>query len=178
MKINLEQLEEMQVELFKKQCDLDIQKAMVKHFIKKEKAKQLTLTDVVVTFCRCKEKTKAYIDQKIRSLSGFNRYWFEVLQSGELKGDNQCLILVWSEASFISTHDMMRGWKDYERGQKQYAPRQERDFHSALKRLCPSASKDRHVASGNQKRGYQLPSLPDARTDFTKAMGEEVQWDD
>ena len=47
MKVNLEQLEEMQKELFKKQCDLDIQKAMVKHFIDKGKAKQLTLTDVV-----------------------------------------------------------------------------------------------------------------------------------
>ena len=46
MKVNLEQLEEMQKELFKQQCDLDIQKAMVKHFIKKEKDKQLTLTDV------------------------------------------------------------------------------------------------------------------------------------
>ena len=46
MKAILEQLEEMQKELFKQQCDLDIQKAMVKHFIKKEKAEQLTLTDV------------------------------------------------------------------------------------------------------------------------------------
>jgi hypothetical protein len=55
MKINLEQLEEMQVELFKKQCDLDIQKAMVKHFIKKEKAKQLTLTDVVRCVCKIPE---------------------------------------------------------------------------------------------------------------------------
>ena len=55
MKINLEQLEEMQVELFKKQCDLDIQKAMVKHFIKKEKAKQLTLTDVVRCVCKTPE---------------------------------------------------------------------------------------------------------------------------
>ena len=44
MKVNLEQLEEMQKELFRQQCDLDIQKAMVKHFIKKEKDKQLTLT--------------------------------------------------------------------------------------------------------------------------------------
>jgi len=40
MKINLEQLEEMQKELFNKQCDLDIQKAMVRHFIKKEKDNQ------------------------------------------------------------------------------------------------------------------------------------------
>jgi hypothetical protein len=46
MKVNLEQLEEMQKELFRQQCDLDIQKAMVNHFIKKKKAEQLTLTDV------------------------------------------------------------------------------------------------------------------------------------
>ena len=58
MEANLEQLEEMQKELFRQQCDLDIQKAMVKHFIRKEKEKQLTLTDVgscqfeaYATFC-------------------------------------------------------------------------------------------------------------------------------
>ena len=51
MKVNLEQLEEMQKELFRQQCDLDIQKAMVKHFIKKKQVKQLTLTDVVSTSC-------------------------------------------------------------------------------------------------------------------------------
>ena len=49
MKANLQQLEEMQKELFRQQCDLDIQKAMVKHFIKKKQAKQLTLTDVVAS---------------------------------------------------------------------------------------------------------------------------------
>ena len=48
--VSLEQLEEMKKELFKQQCDLDIQKAMVKHFIKKKKAEQLTLTDVVKSF--------------------------------------------------------------------------------------------------------------------------------
>ena len=53
MKANLEQLEEMQKQLFNKQCYLDIQKAMVKHFIKNEKAKQLTLTDVGIMLCKC-----------------------------------------------------------------------------------------------------------------------------
>ena len=46
MEVNLEQLEEMQKELFRQQCDLDIQKAMVKHFIKEKQAEQLNLTDV------------------------------------------------------------------------------------------------------------------------------------
>ena len=53
MKANLKQLEEIQKELFKQQCDLDIHKAMVKHFIKKEKAKQLTLNDVVSSASKC-----------------------------------------------------------------------------------------------------------------------------
>lgn len=38
MKIDLEQLREMKLELFNRQCDLDIQKAMAKHFIKKKEA--------------------------------------------------------------------------------------------------------------------------------------------
>ena len=47
MKADLEQLEKMQEDLFRQQCDLDIQKAMVKHFIKKKEDELLNLTDVV-----------------------------------------------------------------------------------------------------------------------------------
>jgi hypothetical protein len=47
MKSNLRQLEEMQKELFRQQCDLDIQKAMVNHFIKKKK--------LAINFNRCCE---------------------------------------------------------------------------------------------------------------------------
>ena len=50
MKADLEQLEKMQEDLFRQQCDLDIQKAMVKHFIKKKEDELLTLTDVVSTY--------------------------------------------------------------------------------------------------------------------------------
>ena len=47
MKADLEQLEKMKEDLFRQQCDLDIQKAMLKHFIKKKKDEQLTLNGVV-----------------------------------------------------------------------------------------------------------------------------------
>jgi len=56
-KINLEQLEEMQKELFKQQCDLDIQKAFVKHFIKKKQSEQLTIPVVVEPFFCLKKPT-------------------------------------------------------------------------------------------------------------------------
>ena len=61
MKANLKQLEEIQKELFKQQCDLDIHKAMVKHFIKKKRAEQLTLTDVSSMFS-AKQMEQAYND--------------------------------------------------------------------------------------------------------------------
>jgi peptidoglycan hydrolase CwlO-like protein len=74
MKANLQQLEEMQKELFRQQCDLDIQKAMVKHFIKEKQAKQLTLTDVVKSLPTEEEmtlekrKTFKIIDEEIMNL--------------------------------------------------------------------------------------------------------------
>tara|TARA_B110000211_G_scaffold217111_1_gene260709 strand:- start:356 stop:649 length:294 start_codon:yes stop_codon:yes gene_type:complete len=49
MKASIEQLEEMEKRIFRQQCDLAIQKAMVKHFLKNKRAEQLTLTDVVKT---------------------------------------------------------------------------------------------------------------------------------
>ena len=55
MKANLEQLEKMQEDLFRQQCDLDIQKAMVKHFIKKKEDELLNLTDVVSCVCNIPE---------------------------------------------------------------------------------------------------------------------------
>tara|TARA_R110000764_G_scaffold124243_1_gene211616 strand:+ start:276 stop:518 length:243 start_codon:yes stop_codon:yes gene_type:complete len=59
MKASIEQLEEMEKRIFRQQCDLAIQKAMVKHFLKKKRAEQLTLTDVSVTLiCDVEKGTK------------------------------------------------------------------------------------------------------------------------
>ena len=74
MTADLEQLEKMQEDLFRQQCDLDIQKAMVKHFIKKKEDEQLTLTDASSMFsakqmeeawtngCGCGESRSGYFD--------------------------------------------------------------------------------------------------------------------
>jgi hypothetical protein len=65
MKADLEQLEKMQEDLFRQQCDLDIQKAMVKHFIKKKEDELLTLTDVVDSLPSDRPKLRpSYIGDK------------------------------------------------------------------------------------------------------------------
>lgn len=49
--ITIDDLVKLEKELFKRQCDLDIQKAMVKHFIKKKKTEQLSIA--AVSKCDC-----------------------------------------------------------------------------------------------------------------------------
>jgi hypothetical protein len=129
---------------------------------------------------RSRPKTRAHTDQKLRSLSGFDRYWFEVLGSGEF--DDQTLLDAtdpWSHPCFIRTDKLKGGWMSYEKGQRLFGGRQEREMHAAMRRLCPSAKLDRHqTQTYGQKRGYFLPSLTVARAEFAQAIGGEVDWDD
>lgn len=128
---------------------------------------------------RQRPRNEAHMDQKLRSLSGFDRYWYEVLQSGDFgngafpdpSGD-------WSGPCFVSTKGLLSGWKDHEKGQRLFQPRQERDVHEAVRRLCPSASAGRTTKTGKQERGQSLPPLATARLEFAAALGGTVKWDD
>jgi hypothetical protein len=127
---------------------------------------------------RERPKTKGHVDQKLRSLTGFDRYWHEVLQTGDFgpsvlpepKG-------AWSAPCFVSTMGLLEGWRHYEKGQRQFGARQERDVSSAMARLCPSAEKRRKKVHGGHPRGFDLPPLPVARSEFAQAIGGEVDWD-
>ena len=77
MKANLEQLEKMKEDLFRQQCDLDIHKAMVNHFIKEKQAEQLTLTDVVVELPSKNSKEFERWAQSKGYEPAFNGLWYE-----------------------------------------------------------------------------------------------------
>ena len=128
---------------------------------------------------RQRPKNRAHMDQKLRSLNGFDRFWYELLQSGNIGG----AVLLdptgdWTGPCFVSTQGLLSGWKDYDKGQRLFQPHQERDVHEAVDRLCPSAQRHRPTNNGKQKRGRNLPSLATARQEFAAAMGGTVQWDD
>ena len=129
---------------------------------------------------RERPKTREHTVQKLRSLSGFDRYWYQVLQTGVFgEGALPNPVGTWSAPCFLGTEDLMTAWGQYEKGQRQYATRQESEVHEALKRLCPSRVSQRKKSRNQpQKRGFQLPALPAARADFERAMGGEVNWYD
>jgi hypothetical protein len=129
---------------------------------------------------RVRPKTAAHLDQKLRSLTGFDRFWSEVLQAGTIdSGDPIGGHLPWEAETFVSTRRLMNAWQAYERrGRSQFIAPQERDMHQALARLCPSATRRRMTSEGCQQRGYDLPPLPLARAEFANFLGGELQWDE
>jgi hypothetical protein len=128
---------------------------------------------------REKPKTQSHMDQKLKSLEGFDRYWFEVLQTGGfLPGSSLDELYSWQAACFVPTSRLMAGWKEYEKGTRRYSAPQERHVHQALKRLCPSAKRDRQMNRSILERGKQVPALPDARAEFAQFMGGKIEWVD
>jgi len=126
---------------------------------------------------RQRPKTEAHTDQRLRSLSGFDRYWFEVLQTGCFwPGSPGEPSKPWQDPRFVSTKTMLEGWKEYEKRTRHYTALQERDVHQALQRLCPSAKRDRQMNPTVLERGQQLPALPDARNEFAQFMGGKIKW--
>lgn len=126
---------------------------------------------------RQRPKTEAHMDQRLKSLSGFDRYWFEVLQTGCFwPGGRGEPMEPWEDPRFVSTKTLLAGLKEYEKGTRFYTAPQERDVHQALTRLCPSAERDRQTKSKISERGQQLPSLPDARNEFAQFMGGKIEW--
>lgn len=131
---------------------------------------------------RSRPLTAEHTMQKIQSLTGFERYWYEKLQSGDLS-DCECISnKLWTEPHFISTKNIIRGYEEYDKNAGRYHPVQSQQIASALEKLCPSATPARTTndSYGNkaQSRGYQLPSIGVARTEFEKIIGSKLQWDD
>lgn len=124
-----------------------------------------------------------HIDQKLQSLSGFARYWFEVLYSGDFDPGSEFPDLeTWpanaSVPPFVGTRELLTYWKRYEVRARQYSSPQERDIVDAMRRLCPPAQKVRRQTSGGPRRGYVLPALPAARAEFEKFIGGSISWPD
>ncbi len=122
------------------------------------------------------------MSQKLKSLHGFERFWYEVLSTGYLNGQgpsdwHQGAGLLWTDSVFLPSHDLLTWYKDATPGAQRFQMVQLAEVLVNLNRLCPSAKKNRHKTSGPgnpagiQKRGVDLPDLATARLEFEAAIG-------
>ena len=119
--------------------------------------------------------TAEHGQQKILSLQGFDRYWYEVLVS-ECLDTRDGTFEAWSEPRFISTRSISAKYREFDSNGQRYAPTLSKEISDALSRLCPSAKHDRKKTSFRQERGYLLPDLAVARQEFEAAINCKLDW--
>ena len=139
----------------------------------------LLMLDLTGFDVRRRPKTGEHLSQKLQSLSGFDRFWFEVLQSGELISvDGEEIFLEWSAKMFVATSSLVKRYKAFDKNAERYRTVQAQQVAASLSKLCPSATAGRVKSLfDGHARGYWLPPLPTARSEFEVAIGGTVNWD-
>jgi hypothetical protein len=137
---------------------------------------KIDLTDFNV---RVKPTTEALIDQKLRSLDHFGRWWYECLDKGYCQCNSDLQLGAYDKGNawpeFISTVDAIEDIKEVSGGRIFKMPIA-RDVQQAFTKLCPSAMQRQRLVDGSRKRGLVLPSLEQSRTEFETYLGGRVDW--
>jgi hypothetical protein len=125
--------------------------------------------------------TNEHNKQKLMSLEGFDRYWFEVLTAGRLSystylGTSQ--ENYWTDSEFVATTALLDFFQKHDKYSQKFKQTNSKDISDAISRLCPSAKKDRQASNRAIKRGFLLPDLSIARQEFEHAYNLTIDWDD
>ena len=116
--------------------------------------------------------TEEHLSQRLQSLSGFERFWYEALQTGKIDSFNE-----WDKPIFISTWSLINNYKEYDKNAARYNPIQQQQIATTLKTICPSATSARKKVLNKQERGYELPEIKVARKEFEMMLGTSVEWE-
>ena len=127
---------------------------------------------------RAKPRTSEQQAQKLKSLQGFERYWYEVLTTGNKSGKSGWSH-DWSSRVFMPTGELLEAYRNHQKNAEKYQTVQESQILQRIKTICPSAvtgvrDKDRYE---NVRRGIRVPSLEVARKEFADYLGEALTWE-
>jgi len=138
----------------------------------------LTNLDITKFNPRSKPQTAEGFEQKRRSLSGFARYWNEVLDKGsfDIGGDHYPVGPVsYEEEVLVLSQILTKKYKDYNQKAERYEAIQAKTIRTEIKVLCPSADTTKRK---DNKRGILFPKIEVARKEFEAFIGCKVDWDE
>lgn len=132
---------------------------------------------------RSKPNTKELLEQKLQSLGPIQRWWHDALYRGNIfndttfdKDDLDTVpqdITRWPH--FISTARAIEGVM-FVAGGRAFRKPSAFDLVKTFKEMCPSAPQQQKAFGGARHRGFALPSLEQARSDFEAYIGASVKW--
>lgn len=119
-------------------------------------------------------KTAALLEQKQKSASSLEQYWFESLEEGIiLQSDFQ---EEWPDR--ISKDSFYRAFTVYCKSRNinpKFAD-SEKTVGRKLKKICPSLDNHQKTKGSQRSNAYALPSLDQARKEYEIYIGHEVKW--
>ena len=124
---------------------------------------------------RARPPTTETVQQKIRSLTGFNRYWYEVLHAGNFyfKESHQYQNDTgWYEPAHIANSHLLNLYREYDKTAERHEPMQLQTVKEKLRLICPSAQGKRV----DNKRCLSYPHIDAARKEFEEFIGCEIDW--
>ncbi len=127
---------------------------------------------------RSKPQTAEGFEQKRRSLSGFARYWYEVLDKGRFGVASESGAygsLDYEDGMFVTSQALIEKYKDYNHAAERYEAIQAKTIREEIKGLCPSADTKKRQ---DNKRGFLFPKIDIARKEFEAFIGCTVNWDE
>lgn len=117
---------------------------------------------------RDKPHTNELMRQKLKSLGGIEEWWHNCLTKSEIfDGEG------WPE--FIGTEDALRNIAEYS-GSKSSRKPSALELANRLAKLCPSSYKKQMALGSARQRGFVLPDVNVARSEFSSYMGGKIDW--
>ena len=138
---------------------------------------ELTLVDLTGFNIRQRPESRENQAQQLRSLEGFDQFWFEVITSAALTHGTQPTTY-WTTGHFWGSTQLQECFQSFTRGAKYSHRLTTRELSEHMRRLCPSAKHTRKKLAEGFIRGYELPLLEVARQDFEAALGMTIGWGD
>jgi len=125
--------------------------------------------------------SKALAKQKRLSLRGVEAWWFDALEMGAFCVPSVHLPsgspVTWEASKFVATSLLASAFEEYasKRGERHKSV-SGGDLKDLLERLCPSAVPTRKTHLNSQARGYDLPPLETARSEFEAVFKTGFEW--
>ena len=126
------------------------------------------------------KQTIGLFEQKVYSMSIFERFWFERLKEGvlvPLKTDEkeQYNDAGWREISRKRFHKIYLAFAETN---KERYPMTLTQFGIALRKMCRNIGTSRLNEDNSRPWGYKFPPLKECREEFEKITNSQINWDD
>ena len=123
-------------------------------------------------------QTNEHNNQKIKSLEGIKRYFYDVLQAGRFPMGELVAAQNWEDPIKIPTKSLIDSYKKFDKTAERHRPVVEAVVVPEVKQIFPSASSDRWGEKGERIRGVVFPSLKQARLEFSNHIRFKVEWEE